>query len=416
MDPSGRPSSFIEVAEDVPKETIPKAEDQPKDAESNVSYLFTQSDGAKKRKRVRSKKPKDMPRRPLSAYNIFFKEQKGRLQGEPQARKKSKFGFEELGKKIGALWKQLCPEEMQIYQDQASVEMLRYQKEMEQYQSKLAKKEFLKEEKRSLNISDSLYAKAEAACSAAVVKSAGGAVQDSGSKPLADVYLHKDRSNLTGHSPLPGMGLGTQHLHNMAMEHLAFPRRSSFPQQNANFDRERSSHPQLVGGSDSMPVMAFPQNLESNISNMPNDSSAFRSEIAVQSQYISNVPQGLDGVSHVVTHDNRFHPSMQSEAYFGNPQAQLPSLPGGHQFHSLQHQMMVFEPPPIVLPEQVPLDMGVSLPMQQSLSPYVPVPFPFDETVGERDQKQSWQGVENEVDFDFSGDQQFGQDPNHDIF
>ena len=92
----------------------------------------------RKKKRPRPKKPADMPRRPLSAYNLFFKEQRAKLQAG--STKKSKFGFEELGKKIGAMWKEVGADEKKIYQDKAKLEMDRYQKEMELYQSEAAKK------------------------------------------------------------------------------------------------------------------------------------------------------------------------------------------------------------------------------------------------------------------------------------
>jgi hypothetical protein len=104
----------------------------------------------KKRKRrpplVPWKKPKDMPRRPLSAYNIFFKEQREQIMSETAAaaagsekgakktKRKSKksagIGFANLARTIAANWKDLDPESKAPYEAHASVEKDRYTKEM----------------------------------------------------------------------------------------------------------------------------------------------------------------------------------------------------------------------------------------------------------------------------------------------
>eukprot|EP00977_Amphora_coffeiformis_P005385 scaffold1147_cov172-Amphora_coffeaeformis.AAC.14 len=416
MDRSQGSSSKREVAEAVPKEPIVNAAHPTKSEESD-SYLSAPSDGGKKRKRVRSKKPKDMPRRPLSAYNLFFKEQRGRLQGEPQARKKSKFGFEELGKKIGALWKQLGPQEKQIYQDQAKVEMGRYQKEMEQYQSNLNKKAGVPDEEESLNFSDGLYVKEQSASPTVAAKSVGGAMQDSGNLSLAEASLHADRSKSTGDSHMPGMGLGGQQLYSMAMQHSIFPQQNSFPLQTAQFARERFSYWQQVGSSESMPdgrnqypAMALPHlsqtQADLNAASIPLPH-PFCSEFTLQSQYLSNIRQGMGGVSQALTNDNPCLHSMQQAGDFGDLgiPTQVPPLPESHQFNSSQHQVDMFQPSPI----ELPLNMGFSTSIQQPFPPPGPVPFPFDETVGERNREDSSQGGRNDINFDFSIMQQLGQ-------
>jgi HMG-box domain len=98
------------------------------------------------------KKPKDHPRRPLSAYNIFFKEERQRILNEiPDAspeekqigtktrkRKKNahgKIGFENLAKAIGQKWQALNQEEIQYYKAQAEVDQKRYRDEMDVYNS-----------------------------------------------------------------------------------------------------------------------------------------------------------------------------------------------------------------------------------------------------------------------------------------
>jgi hypothetical protein len=103
------------------------------------------------------KKPKDKPKRPLSAYNFFFKEERGKilrvvlenateLNNDPKAddyldeaaiarlRKDSgKVSFEEMGKIIGQRWKNIDPERLTTYQDMATSDTHRYKKEMQSY-------------------------------------------------------------------------------------------------------------------------------------------------------------------------------------------------------------------------------------------------------------------------------------------
>lgn len=100
-------------------------------------------------KKKRAKKPKDMPRRPLSAYNIFFKDQRSKLIAEKgldhdrcddatlkmntQDSPQSKIGFERLAQIIGRRWKEISDEEREMYTARAAEEMARYRREMELY-------------------------------------------------------------------------------------------------------------------------------------------------------------------------------------------------------------------------------------------------------------------------------------------
>lgn len=113
-----------------------------------------------KAKKVR-KKPKDKPKRPLSAYNIFFKEERGRIlaeipesdskedlsaeaeggDGNQSARKRKKrphgkIGFENLAKVIGQRWQELNSEEVEYYKKKAEEDMKRYKNQMEEYMAK----------------------------------------------------------------------------------------------------------------------------------------------------------------------------------------------------------------------------------------------------------------------------------------
>jgi HMG-box domain len=106
-------------------------------------------DGGKGRKM--RKKPKDQPKRPLSAYNIFFKEERQRIlndipeyNGEqssgrtPPTRKRrknphGKIGFESLAKTIGQRWKDLDEQQLKYYKELASTDKKRYRDAMAVY-------------------------------------------------------------------------------------------------------------------------------------------------------------------------------------------------------------------------------------------------------------------------------------------
>mmetsp|Transcript_19365 Transcript_19365/g.39299 ORF Transcript_19365/g.39299 Transcript_19365/m.39299 type:complete len:323 (-) Transcript_19365:100-1068(-) len=106
-------------------------------------------------KKGRRKQPKDKPKRPLSAYNIFFKEERARLlqklddakqekvpEEESNDKKTpSKIGFENLAKIIGSKWQDLTPTEVEYYKGKANVDMKRYKSEMETYLAKQSAKD-----------------------------------------------------------------------------------------------------------------------------------------------------------------------------------------------------------------------------------------------------------------------------------
>lgn len=94
------------------------------------------------------KKPKNQPKRPLSAYNIFFKEERQRIldripdtPGIPddsstaKAKKKphGKIGFQNLARAVAKQWQSLPREEVARYQQAANADAIRYKREMQEF-------------------------------------------------------------------------------------------------------------------------------------------------------------------------------------------------------------------------------------------------------------------------------------------
>jgi len=112
-------------------------------------------------KRPTKKKPKDKPKRPLSAYNFFFKEEREKIlkvvlaedpekvENDPEdgdyldenalkrlRKEGGKVSFEEMGKIIGQRWKNIDPDRLVKFQELATEDTERYKKEMTAYNSK----------------------------------------------------------------------------------------------------------------------------------------------------------------------------------------------------------------------------------------------------------------------------------------
>ena len=81
----------------------------------------------------RNKTPQDRPRRPLSAYNLFFKdERKQILESENTCR--STPGFESVAKTIGGRWKLISDERRAHYKALADADLQRYVNEVKVYE------------------------------------------------------------------------------------------------------------------------------------------------------------------------------------------------------------------------------------------------------------------------------------------
>lgn len=109
-------------------------------------------------KRPSKKKPKDKPKRPLSAYNFFFKEEREKilkivLAEDPEKvenkpgtddylnpeqlaslrKEGGKVSFEAMGKIIGQRWKNIHPDRLGKFSELAAEDTERYKKEMQTY-------------------------------------------------------------------------------------------------------------------------------------------------------------------------------------------------------------------------------------------------------------------------------------------
>lgn len=110
------------------------------------SQTAKNGDDQKKRRKKRKKKwtkPEGKPKRPLSAYNIFFAQERILMLGkdvptaEQEALKKKvhckthgKISFAVMARTIGAKWKALGSHEKKIYEDKAREEKARYLTEL----------------------------------------------------------------------------------------------------------------------------------------------------------------------------------------------------------------------------------------------------------------------------------------------
>ena len=107
---------------------------------------------------AQQKKPKDKPKRPLSAYNFFFKAEREKIlkvvlaekpdevKNDPESddyldeeaikrlkKEGGKVSFEEMGKLIGQRWKNIDPDRLATYSELASEDTERYKTEMQEY-------------------------------------------------------------------------------------------------------------------------------------------------------------------------------------------------------------------------------------------------------------------------------------------
>ncbi|KAI0632820.1 high mobility group box domain-containing protein, partial [Trametes polyzona] len=78
--------------------------------------------------KAKSKKDPNAPKRALSAYMFFSQDWRERIKAEnPDA------GFGEIGKLLGAKWKELDDDEKKPYLDQAAADKVRVEQEKSKY-------------------------------------------------------------------------------------------------------------------------------------------------------------------------------------------------------------------------------------------------------------------------------------------
>lgn len=88
------------------------------------------------------KKPKDYPRRPLSAYNLFFQSERQNLitirdqEAIPFTKKKGIGGFAGLARAIATKWKALDEDERSPFEDHAKLDRIRYKAEVKMWKNK----------------------------------------------------------------------------------------------------------------------------------------------------------------------------------------------------------------------------------------------------------------------------------------
>lgn len=101
---------------------------------------------AGKKRKVRKHKPKDYPKRPLSAYNVFFKETRCKILQEH-----GKTNFQEMVRKISALWKEVTPEDKAKFDAAASKDLTRYHEEVDIYEQNVKiENNLISEKKRKI--------------------------------------------------------------------------------------------------------------------------------------------------------------------------------------------------------------------------------------------------------------------------
>lgn len=96
----------------------------------------------------RKKKPRGLPKRPLSSYNLYFQKERSRIVEQEEltlamgGSRVDKLTFEELGKIIGRRWKELGEVERKSFDELAEQDSDRYRREMDAFneQKRVARK------------------------------------------------------------------------------------------------------------------------------------------------------------------------------------------------------------------------------------------------------------------------------------
>jgi hypothetical protein len=164
------------------KRQSPDAMDSKPSAKGKAETTDSQLKVKKKRRSpaVPWKKPKDMPKRPLSAYNLFFKEERERIlnagpetaqgvesptgndegetgRSDTKHGRTSGIGFSNLTKRIAIRWQQLDSEGRNPYEKRAAIDKKRYNEAVLVWRTK--RKEVAKKEAEKSKAEDLLRAR-----------------------------------------------------------------------------------------------------------------------------------------------------------------------------------------------------------------------------------------------------------------
>mmetsp|Transcript_50153 Transcript_50153/g.144520 ORF Transcript_50153/g.144520 Transcript_50153/m.144520 type:complete len:351 (-) Transcript_50153:172-1224(-) len=125
-------------------------------------------------RKKRRHKPKDYPKRPLSAYNVFFKEtreqilaQKAKEEKPSDEKRDHKLDFQTMAKEIASRWKSLDPKEKERVEKLAKKDMLRYRDEVKAYEEEMVKKNRAEREEAAARAAEKEKDEAAAAAAAA---------------------------------------------------------------------------------------------------------------------------------------------------------------------------------------------------------------------------------------------------------
>jgi hypothetical protein len=122
----------------------PPAGDRPEPESTSSTSATKITTGKRKRgpkKGKVGKKPADMPRRPLSGYNFFFSEHRARILEEQSKVKDGRRDiFTTLGRIVANRWKAIEEKDKEKFNLLAAKDLIRYRREMEEYNDKIAKR------------------------------------------------------------------------------------------------------------------------------------------------------------------------------------------------------------------------------------------------------------------------------------
>ena len=126
-----------------------------RDDNSSDEGKVTPAKGKSTLRKKRRNKPKDYPKRPLSAYNVFFKETREQILASKEKKegekRDHKLDFQTMAKEIATRWKALDKEERGRVEKLAKKDMFRYRDEVKIYEEEMVKKNREQREEAAAN-------------------------------------------------------------------------------------------------------------------------------------------------------------------------------------------------------------------------------------------------------------------------